>query len=343
MRLNGAIPALASAALFGAAMPLSKLLLGSSDPWLLAGLLYLGSGLGLGAYRVIVRSPRPSLAGRSWLWLGGATAFGGVIAPVLLMFALMRMSASSASLLLNAEGVLTALLAWLVFREHIGKRIAIGMGLIAAGAVSLSWPDHTGPFNWIPTTLVIGACLAWAIDNNLTRRVADLDATWVAATKGLVAGVVNLTLALLLGATLPSTIETSLSLMTGLVTYGISLVLFVLALRQLGTARTGAYFSIAPFIGAVLAMALGEQADARLLVAALLMGLGVWLHLTERHEHEHEHKSLEHSHAHVHDEHHQHEHKLSTDSNKPHAHMHGHTPLRHKHPHFPDAHHQHGH
>jgi drug/metabolite transporter (DMT)-like permease len=343
MRLNGATLALASATLFGAAMPLSKLLLGGSDPWLLAGLLYLGSGLGLGAYRVIARSPRPSLSARSWFWIGGATAFGGVIAPVLLMFALSRMSASSASLLLNAEGVLTALLAWLVFREHIGRRIAIGMGMITAGAVSLSWPDDTGPVNALPAALLIGACLAWAIDNNLTRRVADLDATWVAATKGLVAGVVNLALAMLLGTALPSMGETGLALLTGLVTYGISLVLFVLALRDLGAARTGAYFSIAPFIGAVLALALGEPPDARLSIAGLLMGFGVWLHLTERHEHEHEHQPLEHSHAHVHDEHHQHEHKAAKGPIEPHTHLHNHAPLRHKHPHFPDAHHQHRH
>lgn len=325
-------------------MPLSKFLLGRTDPWILAGLLYLGSGVGLGAYRVLARLPRPALAPRDLGWIGGAILSGGIVAPVLLMFALGMMKASSTSLLLNAEGVLTALLAWLAFREHIGRRIAFGMVLIALGAITLSWPTRLEPLALLPTALVLAACLAWAIDNNLTRRAAELDATWVAATKGLVAGLVNLALALFAGARLPPLSQATLAMATGLVTYGISLVLFVLALRQVGTARTGAYFSTAPFVGAVLAVLMGEPADPLLLAAALLMGAGVWLHLTERHEHEHQHEPLDHTHEHVHDDHHRHPHDPSvTDSGEPHAHPHRHEPLRHKHPHFPDVHHLHRH
>ena len=345
VRLSGASQAIGAAVLFGAATPLCKALLGQVDPWMLAGLLYLGSGLGLGAYRLLTRSPRPTMSRQDLGWVAGAVLTGGVVAPVLLMFALGRMDASGASLLLNAEGVFTALLAWLVFREHIGRRVALGMGLIAAGALALNWPRHSQPLALLPAALVLAACLAWAIDNNLTRRAADLDATWVAAAKGLAAGTVNLTLALFAGAHFPSIAQTGLVMVTGLTTYGISLVLFVLALRQLSTARTGAYFSTAPFIGAILALLMGEPADLRLLAAALLMGLGVWLHLTERHEHEHEHEPIEHSHEHVHDEHHRHAHELNEPAadGSPHTHAHRHAVLRHKHPHFPDSHHQHRH
>jgi drug/metabolite transporter (DMT)-like permease len=343
VRLTGATLGIGSAVLFGAAMPLSKPLLDHTDAWMLAGLLYLGSGVGLGAYRLVARLPRPQLRRSDVIWLGGAILSGGIVAPVLLMFALARMSASGASLLLNAEGVFTALLAWLVFREHVGRRIAIGMILIAAGAITLSWPTQFEPLDLLPTALVLAACLAWAVDNNLTRRAADLDATWVAATKGLVAGVVNLALALMLGASLPPLGQAGMAMVVGLVTYGISLVLFVLALRQVGTARTGAYFSTAPFIGAILALLMGEQVDVRLAATALLMGFGVWLHLTERHDHEHEHAELEHSHGHVHDEHHRHLHETTESPGKPHVHMHRHERLRHKHPHFPDSHHLHRH
>lgn len=342
MRMTGAPLAIGAALLFGAGTPLSKLLLGQSDPWVLAGLLYLGSGVGLAIYRLLAGLPRPDIDRSSLGWTAGAVVSGGVIAPVLLMFALRMTSASSVSLLLNAEGVFTALLAGLVFKEHIGRRIAFGMLLIALGAVVLSWPTQTTPLALLPSVLALAACLAWAIDNNLTRRAADIDATWIAATKGIGSGIVNLALALLLGKRLPAAEMAGLAMLAGLMTYGVSLVMFVLALRQLGTARTGAYFSTAPFVGALLALAMGEPATLTLLAAGLLMGVGVWLHLTERHEHEHEHGALEHTHEHVHDVHHDHPHD-STDDREPHVHLHRHAYLRHKHPHFPDSHHQHRH
>jgi drug/metabolite transporter (DMT)-like permease len=343
LRFNGAAQALGAALLFGAAMPVTKLLVGQVDPWMLAGLLYIGSGLGLGTWRILTRQPWPSLAWKDIGWIAAAIVSGGMVAPVLLVFALARMNASSTSLLLNAEAVFTALLAWLVFREHIGRRIAFGMALIASGAVLLSWPVRGEAPPLAPAVLVLAACMAWAIDNNCTRRAAELDATWLAATKGLVAGLVNLTLALVMGGSLPSLAHMGFAMITGLVTYGLSLVLFVLALRHVGTARTGAYFSTAPFIGTVLALLGGEPADLRLLAAGLLMGIGVWLHLTERHEHEHEHQPMEHAHAHVHDEHHQHTHDELVNPNAPHTHAHGHVSQRHRHPHFPDTHHQHRH
>ena len=342
----GVLAALAAALLFGGGTPLAKCLLASVNPWLLAGLLYLGSGLGLSAYRVIRRAPRIKLPAGEWPWLAGAIGAGGVVGPVLLMFGLTGMPASGASLLLNAEGVFTALLAWFVFRENFDRRIALGMVTIVAGAVVLSWPGEARFAGFWPALAVLGACLAWGVDNNLTRKVSLSDATWIAAVKGLTAGTVNLILAFALGATLPSLPNVAGAMTVGLLAYGVSLALFVVGLRHLGTARTGAYFSVAPFFGAMLAVPLlGETLTPRLLVAGALMALGVWLHLTEQHRHEHAHEAMEHEHEHEHehDEHHQHEHRKPVPPGTKHSHRHRHEPVTHTHVHFPDAHHRHSH
>jgi drug/metabolite transporter (DMT)-like permease len=348
IRQQGVPAALGAAVLFGAGTPLAKWLLTTVDPWLLAGLLYLGSGLGLWLYRWSRKMPAVHLPAAEWPWLIGAIAAGGVAGPVLLMIGLSGMPASGASLLLNAEAVFTALLAWFVFRENVDRRIALGMASIVAGAIVLSWP--AGGWAGVdlgeigPGLAVLGACLAWAIDNNLTRRVSLTDASWIASLKGLAAGSVNLVLALALGATWPAPGRITAALFLGLFAYGASLTLFVVALRHLGTARTGAYFSTAPFIGAAIAIPfLGESAQAPFWVAALLMGVGVWLHLTERHTHEHTHEPLEHGHAHTHDEHHRHAHDFEWEGTEPHSHPHRHAAMTHKHPHFPDIHHRHGH
>jgi drug/metabolite transporter (DMT)-like permease len=337
--------AIAAALLFGAGTPLAKLLLGSVSPWLLAGLLYLGSGFGLTVYRVLTRAPAVTLARSEVMWFAGAVVAGGVVGPVLLMVGLAGMPASGASLLLNAEGVFAALLAWFAFKENFDRRIALGMAAILAGAAILSWPGALQFAGLAPAAAVLGACLAWAIDNNLTRKVSLADATWVASVKGLVAGGVNLTLALLLGARLPSPGTTASALLIGFAAYGVSLALFVVALRHLGTARTGAYFSVAPFFGAVLAVALGDAITVPLLAAGALMALGVWLHLTERHVHWHVHEPLEHSHEHVHDgdPHHMHAHEPPVPPGTRHTHRHRHERLEHAHAHFPDAHHRHEH
>ncbi len=343
LRQAGVPAALGAALLFGAGTPLAKLLLHDVGPWLLAGLLYLGSGLGLLIYRLLRRAPRVRLARDEAPWLAGAILAGGVLAPVLLMLGLAGMPAADASLLLNAEGVFTALLAWFVFRENVDHRIALGMVAIVAGALVLSWPGEARFAGWVPTLTVLGACLAWGVDNNLTRRLALRDATWIAAVKGLTAGTVNLALAFWLGASLPSTPTLVAAMAVGFLAYGVSLALFVVGLRHLGTARTGAYFSVAPFFGAGVAIALGEAVTLPLLLAGALMAVGVWLHLTERHEHAHEHPALGHEHLHVHDEHHRHDHDPAWDGTEPHAHPHTHAPLRHEHAHFPDSHHRHRH
>jgi drug/metabolite transporter (DMT)-like permease len=342
--------ALVAAALFGLATPASKLLLAVSDPWLLAGLLYLGSGIGLGVTWLIrasgvVGASRPArLTPRELLWLTGAIAAGGGAGPVLLMFGLAAGRASQAALLLNLEGVFTALLAWFVFREHFDRRIASGMAAITAGAVLLAWDGASGGRIGWSAILVAGACLAWALDNNLTRKVSGGDALKIAALKGLVAGPVNVAIALVLGSHVPGGVALLGAGLVGLVGYGVSLVFFILALRHLGAGRTAAYFSTAPFVGAVTGiLVLGEPVTVRLIAAGALMALGVWLHASERHEHEHLHEPLKHEHLHWHDEHHQHGHAPGTPVTEPHTHQHTHPPLRHAHPHFPDIHHRHGH
>jgi drug/metabolite transporter (DMT)-like permease len=343
-RNPGVIAALAAAALFGAGAPAAKLLLGSTSPWLLAGLLYLGSGLGLALATQFRRTESVSLARGEVKWLAIAVATGGVIGPVLLMAGLSRMPASAASLLLNAEAVLTALLAWFVFHENFDRRIAFGMVLIVIGALVLSWPGEIGFVSALPALAVLGACFAWAIDNNLTRKIALTDATFIAMVKGLAAGLVNVAIAWILGATFPSFQVVIAACVVGFFSFGASLVLFVVALRHLGAARTGAYFSIAPFAGALISFALlGETVTATFVVAGLLMAAGVWLHLTERHEHQHIHDATEHTHEHAHDEHHQHEHDSPVPQNTRHTHRHSHDLLTHSHSHYPDAHHVHQH
>jgi drug/metabolite transporter (DMT)-like permease len=343
--------ALLSALLFGTSTPLAKLLLEQAGPWMLAGVLYLGSGIGLAAWRLLRRAERVRMGRREWAWLAAAVLFGGILGPVLLMTALARMPGSSASLLLNAEGALTAVLAWVVFRENVDRRVALGMLAIVAGAAVLSWPGRLEAQPAGPALLVLAACLAWAIDNNLTRKVAAADASFIAMVKGLVAGTTNVAIALLLGSAWPAPAVLVGGGLVGLVGYGLSLVLFVVALRHLGTARTGAYFSVAPFFGAVVSvLLLGEPVDGPLLAAVGLMALGVWLHVTERHAHSHRHQPLQHVHEHVHrpvgEDHHDHPHPPGTpptDARDRHSHAHAHAAMTHSHPHFPDLHHRHPH
>lgn len=343
IRRPGVPAALGAALLFGAGTPFAKWLLEGVDPWLLAGLLYLGSGLGLALVRFLIRAPAAVMSRREVPWFAGAVLAGGILGPVLLMLGLRHTSASGASLLLNAEAVFTALLAWFAFRENVDRRVALGMFAIVAGAAILGWPADAHAAEFWPTLAILGACLAWAVDNNLTRKVSLTDATWIACVKGLVSGSVNLGLALVLGAALPSLANLAGAMVVGFLAYGVSLALFVVGLRQLGTARTGAYFSVAPFFGALIALTFGEPLTARLGAAGVLMAVGVWLHLTEQHAHEHVHEALVHEHAHVHDAHHRHAHEGSAEASDAHSHLHRHEPMTHAHPHFPDAHHRHTH
>src|SRR5438067_5810438 len=341
--------ALLSAPLFGISTPFAKLLIGDGvSPWLIAGLLYLGSGLGLAILQAGRRASGAALAEaplrRADLrWLGLVVLSGGIVAPVLLMLGLAMTAASTASLLLNLESLATMALAWVLFGENVDRRLLAGAAAILGGAVLLSWQGGPAGFGW-GAAAIAGACLAWGLDNNLTRRLSAADPVQIALIKGLAAGAVNLVLALLAGAQLPSAAAIGGAAVVGFVGYGVSLVLFVLGLRHLGAARTGAYFATAPFIGAVVAIALlGEAVTLQLVLAGLLMAVGLYLHLAESHEHEHRHDSFEHEHRHTHDEHHRHAHRPGDPLSEPHTHRHRHVPLVHKHPHYPDLHHRHTH
>jgi drug/metabolite transporter (DMT)-like permease len=260
------------------------------------------------------------------------------------MAGLQHTDASAASLLLTLEGVATALLAWFVFHENFDRRIALGMACIVGGALVLSWSGQPQLSGLLGPLAIVGACLAWGLDNNLTRKVSPADPLQIVELKGLIAGPVNLALGLLTGGQVPGLTAAVLAGLVGFLGYGVSLVLFVYALRHLGTARTGAYFSTAPFLGAVVALALlHEPLTIQLLVAGLLMAVGVWLHLTEHHEHEHMHEAMGHAHPHAHDVHHRHVHGPDDAPGEPHTHAHQHEPLKHRHPHVPDMHHHHRH
>jgi drug/metabolite transporter (DMT)-like permease len=341
--------ALTAALLFGISTPLAKSLLGEVPPLVLAALLYLGSGAGLACYRGMrfaagSRERWRMPAADQWPWLIAAIALGGIAAPIAMLYGLRASSASSASLLLNLEAVFTALLAWFLFRENFDRRVALGMLAIVAGGVVLVVQPAARPGLSSGSLFICAACLFWAIDNNLTRRVSDADATLVASLKGVIAGCANLALAFSQGQSLPTPVLCALAGLVGLLGYGVSLVLFVRALRELGTARTSAYFSVAPFFGALCGVVLlGDGLTPQLLVASLLMALGVWLHLSERHVHEHVHESMNHDHEHRHDLHHQHRHEFEWDGHEPHTHEHRHEAQAHAHGHFPDLHHRHPH
>ena len=347
MSRTGIFFALLSAVLFGASTPLAKLLLWAVSPWMVAGLLYLGAGLGLAcihAFRAMLRLPATEapLRRADLPWLGLVILSGGVAGPLLLMFGLSRTGAASASLLLNLEGLATMGIAWVAFRENVDRRLLLGAFAILAGAAILSWQGRASLD--LGAGLIAGACLCWGIDNNLTRKLSSADPVQIAMLKGLVAGTVNVALALGGGASFPPAGLVAAAGAVGFLGYGVSLALFVLALRHLGTARTGAYFSLAPFVGAALAvLILGEPVSAELLIAGVLMGGGLWLHLAESHEHDHIHDEMEHEHRHRHDEHHQHDHDADAPLGEPHTHRHRHARLRHRHPHYPDLHHRHTH
>lgn len=351
MNHRAVLYALAAAALFGASTPLAKLLVGATNPFILAGLLYVGAGIGVAALRWLGPNVFSSKGARETSltrvelpWLAGAILAGGVAGPLLLMVGLTHTDAASASLLLTLEGVATALIAWFVFHENFDRRIALGMAFLVAGAVVLSWTGQPSLSGIEGPLAIIGACIAWGVDNNLTRKVSLADPLPIVQIKGLVAGPINLALGFAAGGMLPSFPLVASGMLVGFLGYGVSLVCFVLALRHLGSARTGAYFSTAPFLGTVVAIVFfSDPLTWQIAMAGFLMAVGVWLHLTEHHEHEHEHEPMEHSHPHVHDAHHQHTHGPGDSLQEPHTHSHRHEKLKHRHAHVPDMHHAHRH
>lgn len=337
-----AVLALVSALLFGAAAPALKPITGSVPPVLLAGLLYLGSFLGLLGARLFRPADEARLRPKDLPALAGAIVAGGMLAPVLLVWGLSGLAASAASLLLASEAVLTMLLAAAFFREAVAPRVWIAALLILSATGILAWaPDLALPVS-LHALAVLAACLLWALDNNLTARIALADPYAIAMWKGLAAGGVNTLLGLAIAPSAPA-LSWAAALAVGAMGYGASLVLYVLAQRHLGAARTAAHFGTAPFFGAALAVALlGEPLTVVLAAGFALTAAATWLTLSEQHRHEHTHDAMEHDHRHVHDEHHQHAHR-GDEGPEPHAHPHRHAPLRHSHAHFPDLHHRHRH
>jgi drug/metabolite transporter (DMT)-like permease len=342
--------AIMAALLFGMSTPFAKILTRQIDPVILSGILYLGSGIGLAlwvglrnivAMRFIAREA--PLSRRDFPWLAAATLTGGMIGPAFLMIGLRITSSSTASLLLNLETVFTFLIAWLIFRESAGKRIIIGAAAIVVGGILLSRQGGEIQVSfWGPVCIAI-ACLAWGIDNNLTRRISTGDPVLIAAIKGLVAGSANIGIGIIAGRELPGVSMACWAALLGFLGYGLSLVFFILSLRHLGAARTSAYFAAAPFIGALASFAiLGETVSCQFVAAALLIAAGIYLHIIERHIHEHIHQEFIHEHPHRHDEHHRHSHDRAVPHDM-HTHSHRHSPLIHSHPHYPDIHHQHPH
>ncbi|HVP90650.1 MAG TPA: DMT family transporter [Terriglobales bacterium] len=364
---------LLSAALFGVSVPLSKLLLGGMQPVALAGILYLGSFVGLSVYSLALRALRgqpitairgaspagqfppggavPPNKGRreaklerkDWPWLAGAIVTGGIVGPVCLLAGLGRISGFSASLFLNFEGVATAAIAVVLFGENAGRRLWLALALMTAAGVALSWNAGNGRFSLAGPVLVVLAMLGWGLDNNLTRRISDKDPVAIARVKGLAAGAVSTAAAFLLGQGARPDGAAAKGLAVGAVCYGLSLVLFIRGLKGLGAFRAGAFFSLAPFVGALASLRLlGDTLRWPMAAAGLLMAAGVALIVTERHTHVHRHERTAHAHSHSHDDgHHGHAHEGAVE--EPHSHEHVHEETEHAHGHWPDTHHRHGH
>lgn len=344
------LQALLAAILFGASAPFAKLLLGKIDPIPLAAFLYLGSGAG--AWILFLAQKAGSrggeteahLSGADIPWLIGAMLAGGVAAPILLMWGLNQTPASTASLLLNFESVATTLIAVFAFKEAVDRRILWAVGLITLASILTSWTGGAWGVS-LGALGVLGACFLWGMDNNLTRQISAKNPLVIVGVKGLAAGTFSLLLTFALGKPLPGAGAAGLAMLLGSVSYGLSIQLFILAMRELGAARTSTLFGIAPFVGIFLSLImLHERPQAFFWAAVPVMLAGAWLMLTENHDHHHMHELAEHTHAHAHDEHHAHLHATDVPMvNGMHTHPHRHDELTHVHAHTPDLHHRHEH
>ena len=339
---KGALFAVTAAALFGMSAPLAKLLLPSAAPLPLAGLLYLGGGMALLLTGPRRRSAEAPPRGSDALLLAGVILCGGIAGPFLMLLGLQRLSAVTGSLLLTLEGPLTAALALLLFREHLTRRALAASALIFLGGALLAYRPVGLRADLRGVLCLLGACLAWALDNNLTQRLSLKDPTRIVRIKALGAGSCVLLLSLATRQPLPGWQTVGLALGLGGFSYGLSIVLDVHALRLLGAAREAAFFATAPFLGALTAtVVLHERPTGSDLAAGAVMVAGVALLLRDRHSHLHTHEVLEHEHLHVHDEHHSHPHEGPV--TEPHSHPHRHEPLTHEHRHVSDLHHRHKH
>jgi drug/metabolite transporter (DMT)-like permease len=341
---RGVASGLGAAVLFGLSTPFAKLLLPSSSPFMLAGLLYLGAGIGLTVIGPFRRADGEAPLQRGdFPTLAAMVVAGGIAGPLLLLAGLARLPGGEASLLLNLEAPFTIGIAVLFFGESLGRRERIGAAAVVLGGVLLAAGPSEGGVHAIGALAVAGASLAWSIDNNLSQRLSLRDPVAVTRVKTLVAGGVNVAAAMAMGDRLPGAMPLAGSLVTGFLGYGLSIVLHLLALRHIGTSRQAAYLATAPFIGAVASVPiLGERLGWKDMAAGLVMAAGVSVLVRARHGHRHLHEAAVHDHAHIHDEHHEHPHREGLPP-WPHSHLHRHEPLAHDHPHHPDPHHRHRH
>jgi drug/metabolite transporter (DMT)-like permease len=342
----GALCGLLAAALFGASTPFAKHLLQTTTPQLLAGLLYLGAALGLSGVSLVRRkaSAEARLRRSDVGVLTGIIALGGIAGPLLLLVGLRRVSSVTGSLLLNLEAPFTMLVAVLVFREHLGRAALVAASFIVGGAALLGFAPGELRVDPVGVGCIVLACLCWAVDNNLTQRLSLRDPFAIVRSKALGAGACNSLIALARGDTLPPLRTVLFALAVGSLSYGLSVLLDTYALRLVGAAREAAYFAMAPFFGAITAVAFFREsvrlADAGALV---VMAVGTALLSRDRHSHRHAHRALQHDHVHVHDAHHHHAHPPGVSPGEPHSHVHTHEPLVHEHPHVSDSHHRHSH
>ena len=347
MKRKGLHSAILSAILFGLSPVACKAIVGEMPSSLLAGLLYLGSGLGL--TWLVLRQPIPfysvlaTLSRRQWVNLVGAILSGGVTAPLFLAYGIRSGTATEVSLLLNFEAVATTLLAWLIFREHIGYRVWVGKALII-GASAFVVVAGSGELRLSMAGLsVLVACVLWGVDNNLTRELESMPAPLLACMKGWIAGAFNIVLSLVLFRSQVTALQVSGVLAIGALSYGVSLVFFIYALREIGAARTSTWFATGPFIGALFSVVLlGEHPTGAYWAAALVMLSGMLVLYGEVHRHLHRHERLAHAHLHEPDAHHTHTHDAGECGMK-HDHYHVHEAMEHAHVHWPDVHHRHAH
>ncbi len=341
--------AIGAAILFGINAPLAKALLGSMPPTLLASFLYLGCGLGVLIFKFAKplfnknKNVETGIKAKDLPWLAGVILTGGVAAPIVLMFSLKTTPAATASLLLNFEAVSTALIATLFFKESLGKRVWASVAIITIAAVILTW-DHTSEWGLSMGAVgIVCACLLWGADNNMTRMISLKDPLVITMVKGFGAGTVSLIISLLTAAEFPGLKQVFSALLLGAFSYGFSIVLFILALRQLGVARTSAFFGSAPFIGSIISiMVFGEIPTLQFFISLPIMIVGAILIIGEKHEHMHIHEYLQHDHMHRHDDLH-HNHAHDDGFSGAHSHAHVHEAIVHSHPHMPDIHHRHKH
>ena len=343
------IQAILAAALFGACTPISKLLLGYIEPIPMAAFLYLGSGVGMLLFGIARRmkhnftEPEAKIGKEDIKWLIGAIMAGGVIAPIVLMFSLRNTPASTASLLLNFESVATTLIAVIAFKEAIGRRIWLAVASITTASILLSW-NLNGEWGFSIGALgVILACSLWGIDNNFTRNISAKDPIITVIIKGIGAGTFSLLLGFITRSNFPGIKIALGAMLLGCFGYGLSIELFIFAMRNLGSSRTSAFFGIAPFVGALLSFLLFRELPNTLFYISLpIMIMGAVLILGEKHGHVHLHSSVEHEHRHSHnDEHHTHTHINGLQIE--HTHLHIHECIGHSHKHTPDIHHRHVH